>query len=190
MTPIEQLTIWLQEAHASGVQQPEAMCLATVDPDGAPSARMVLLRGLDEQGLVFYTNSHSRKGKALAAHPRAALTFHWEPLGRQVRVEGPVSAVADSVSDAYFASRARTSQLAAWASDQSAVIPSREYLLQRYGQEAERFGDGPVQRPPHWRGYRVAVKRIEFWEHGAHRLHDRVVHRIEDGQWVVERLAP
>ena len=190
MHPIEQLTIWLREAHASGVEQPEAMCLATVDPDGAPSARMVLCKGLSAAGLVFYTNSHSRKGRALAAHPRAALTFHWEPLGRQVRVEGPVSVVSDSESDAYFASRARPSQLAAWASDQSAVIPSREHLLQRYGQEAERFDDGPVERPPHWRGYRVAVKRIEFWEHGAHRLHDRVVHRIEDGRWVVERLAP
>jgi pyridoxamine 5'-phosphate oxidase len=190
MTPIDQLRTWLQEAHNSGIEMPEAMNLATVDPDGAPSARMVLLRGLDERGPVFYTNSNSRKGRALQAHPRAALTFHWEGTGRQVRIEGPVSMVSDDEADAYFASRPRPSQIGAWASDQSSVIPSREFLMGRYAEAAERFEGREVDRPPHWRGYRVDPHRIEFWEHGAHRLHDRTVYTRENDEWVVELLAP
>src|SRR3954452_25248286 len=176
--PIDQLTSWLQEAHVAGIEQPEAMALATVDPDGAPGVRMVLLRGLDERGLVFYTNATSRKGEALKAHPRAALAFHWDAVGRQVRVEGPVSLVSDDESDAYFRSRPRPSQLAAWASEQSREIPSREALMERYGELAARYEGREVERPPHWRGYRVSPERIEFWEHGAHRLHDRTVYTL------------
>jgi pyridoxamine 5'-phosphate oxidase len=182
--------VWLHDAHLAAIEQPETMCLATVDEDGAPSARMVLLRGIDERGLVFYTNAESRKGRALLAHPRAALVFHWQPLGRQLRVEGPVSFVSEQEADAYFASRERPSQLGAWASDQSRVIASRDQLMARYAAAAQRYEGRSVDRPPQWRGYRVAPEVVEFWEHGAHRLHDRARHSLVGGRWLVERLAP
>jgi pyridoxamine 5'-phosphate oxidase len=188
--PIQLLGSWLDEARAAGIPQPDAMTLATASADGAPSARIVLLRGLDDRGVVFYTNSESRKGRELLANPRAALVVHWEPLGRQVRVEGSVERVDDEESDAYFASRPLPSRLGAWASDQSRPIESREELMQRYAETAERFGDGPIPRPPHWYGFRVVPDAIEFWEHGAHRLHDRMRYTRAGSSWIAERLAP
>lgn len=188
--PIAQLARWLEEARAAGIKQPEAMCLATADAQGAPSARVVLLRGLDERGLVFYTNRLSRKGRELDENPHAALVFHWDALDRQARVEGQVSVVDESESDAYFASRARASQIGAWASEQSSPIPSREHLMERYGELAAHYEGGDVPRPPHWIGYRVEPIAIEFWEHGAHRLHDRFRYTATADGWSSQRLAP
>jgi pyridoxamine 5'-phosphate oxidase len=188
--PIALFRDWHDAARAAGIGEPEAMSLSTTDARGRPSSRMVLLRGLDERGFRFYTNRTSRKGRDLTEHPRAALLFHWQPLGRQVRVEGPVSLVADEESDAYFAGRERLSQLAAWASDQSRPIASRDELLKRLA-EAEREFDGrDVPRPPHWGGYLVAPETIEFWEHGEHRLHHRRRFSRIDGEWTSELLAP
>jgi pyridoxamine 5'-phosphate oxidase len=188
--PLQQLAAWLDEARAAGVAQPDAMTLATASADGAPSARMVLLRGLDDRGAVFYTNAESRKGRELLENPRAALVFHWDPLGRQVRLEGSVERVDDEESDAYFASRPLPSRLGAWASDQSRPIESREALMERYAETAARFGDGPVPRPPYWNGFRVVPDAVEFWEHGAHRLHDRIRYTRAGASWIAERLAP
>jgi len=189
-TPLQQLASWLEDAQAAALTQPDAMTLATASADGVPSARMVLLRGLDDRGAVFYTNAASRKGRELLENPRAALVFHWEPLGRQVRLEGPVERVDDEESDAYFASRPLPSRLGAWASDQSRPIKSREALMERYAETAARFGDGPVPRPPHWYGFRVVPDAVEFWEHGAHRLHDRIRYTRAGAGWIAERLAP
>jgi pyridoxamine 5'-phosphate oxidase len=167
------------------------MALATADGSGRPSSRMVLLRGLDERGFRFYTNRTSRKGRDLTEHPRAALLFHWHPLGRQVRIEGPVSVLSDEESDAYFERRERISQLAAWASDQSRPIASREELLERLAATEKQFEGRPVERPPHWGGYVVTPETIEFWEHGDHRLHHRRrFTRSSDGGWASELLAP
>ena len=189
-TPLQQLASWLEDAQAAALTQPDAMTLATASADGVPSARMVLLRGLDDRGAVFYTNAASRKGRELLENPRAALVFHWEPLGRQVRLEGPVERVDDEESDAYFASRPLPSRLGAWASDQSRPIKSREALMERYAETAARFGDGPVPRPPHWYGFRLVPDAVEFWEHGAHRLHDRIRYTRAGAGWIAERLAP
>ena len=189
-TPLQQLASWLEDAQAAALTQPDAMTLATASADGVPSARVVLLRGLDDRGAVFYTNAESRKGRELLDNPRAALVFHWEPLGRQVRLEGPVERVDDEESDAYFASRPLPSRLGAWASDQSRPIESREALMASYADAAARFGDGPVPRPPHWYGFRVVPDAVEFWEHGAHRLHDRIRYTRAGAGWVAERLAP
>ena len=189
-TPLQQLASWLEDAQAAALTQPDAMTLATASADGVPSARMVLLRGLDDRGAVFYTNAASRKGRELLENPRAALVFHWEPLGRQVRLEGHVERVDDEESDAYFASRPLPSRLGAWASDQSRPIESREALMASYAEAAARFGDGPVPRPPHWYGFRVVPDAVEFWEHGAHRLHDRIRYTRAGAGWIAERLAP
>jgi len=189
-TPLQQLASWLEDARAAALTQPDAMTLATASADGVPSARMVLLRGLDDRGAVFYTNAASRKGRELLENPRAALVFHWEPLGRQVRLEGHVERVDDEESDAYFASRPLPSRLGAWASDQSRPIESREALMASYAEAAARFGDGPVPRPPHWYGFRVVPDAVEFWEHGAHRLHDRIRYTRAGAGWIAERLAP
>ena len=189
-TPLQQLASWLEDARAAALTQPDAMTLATASADGVPSARMVLLRGLDDRGAVFYTNAASRKGRELLENPRAALVFHWEPLGRQVRLEGPVERVDDEESDAYFASRPLPSRLGAWASDQSRPIESREALMERYAEAAARFGDGPVPRPDYWYGFRVVPDAVEFWEHGSHRLHDRIRYTRAGTSWISERLAP
>jgi pyridoxamine 5'-phosphate oxidase len=189
-TPLQQLASWLEDAQAAALTQPDAMTLATASADGVPSARVVLLRGLDDRGAVFYTNAESRKGRELLENPRAALVFHWEPLGRQVRLEGHVERVDDEESDAYFASRPLPSRLGAWASDQSRPIESREALMASYAEAAARFGDGPVPRPPHWYGFRVVPDAVEFWEHGAHRLHDRIRYTRAGAGWIAERLAP
>jgi pyridoxamine 5'-phosphate oxidase len=171
--PFELFRAWFAEARAAEPNDPEAMALATADADGRPSARMVLLKGVDERGFVFYTNREGRKAADLAANPTAALLFHWKSLRRQVRVEGPVSLASDAESDAYFASRSRDSQLGAWASDQSRPLNSRETFERRFEAMRARFDGGPVPRPPHWGGYRVTPERIEFWIDRAHRLHER-----------------
>lgn len=171
--PITLFSQWLEDAKASELNDPEAMAVATVDADGQPSVRMVLLKGHDADGFVFYTNQQSRKGEALTANPRAALLFHWKSLRRQVRIEGRVTVVSDEEADAYFASRSRDSQLGAWASDQSRPLPSRAHFMKRVAEAGIKFGIGAVTRPPHWSGYRVSPDRIELWQDKPFRLHER-----------------
>lgn len=181
---------WLAEARASEPNDPEAMTVATVDAEGRPSARMVLLKGHDAHGFVFYTNRQSRKAGDLDGNPVAALLFHWKSLRRQVRIEGPVCLVGDAEGDAYFASRARASQLGAWASDQSRPLADRETFEARYEAMTARFEGGPVPRPPHWGGYRVRAERVEFWQDRAHRLHERRLFvRVDEG-WKEGLLYP
>jgi pyridoxamine 5'-phosphate oxidase len=188
--PIAQFRDWFESAREAGVRFPETMTLATVSADGAPSARMVLLKGVDEDGFVFFTGYESRKGGELAENPRAALVFYWQPLGRQVRVEGTVERVAAAESDEYFASRPRGSQLAAWASEQSRPLASREALEQRYAElEAEHEGRD-VPRPDRWGGYRLRPEAIEFWQHRDNRLHERVRHTRARESWVSDLLSP
>jgi pyridoxamine 5'-phosphate oxidase len=188
--PLTLFRTWLDEARASGTPEPDAMAVATAAPDGAPSVRMVLLKGHDERGIVFFTNYASRKGEELESNPHAALLFHWPVLGRQVRIEGPVTRVDRSESEAYALSRPRASQLSALASPQSRPVPDREWLERRV-EELDREHAGaelPVRED--WGGYRVHPEAWEFWQHRDNRLHDR--HRYEraaDG-WTVERLAP
>ena len=191
-TWLAQLARWLEEAVRAGGPEPNAMVLATASRDGAPSARTVLLKSLDERGLAFYTNLSSRKGRELAANPRAALVFPWLSLQRQVIVEGPVAAVEDEEADAYFASRPHGSRLAALASPQSQRVESREQIDRTYAALAERHPEGAeVPRPREWGGLRVAPTRVEFWQGRANRLHDRLCYRRTDaGAWVIERLAP
>ncbi|WP_188053075.1 MULTISPECIES: pyridoxamine 5'-phosphate oxidase [unclassified Sphingosinithalassobacter] len=171
--PIALFDSWFAHAQASEPNDANAMALATVDPAGQPSVRMVLLKGHGAEGFTFYTNGESRKAIELAECPRAALLFHWKSLRRQVRVEGPVARVSDAESDAYFASRGRDSQLGAWASDQSRPLPARAVFEERYEAVRARFEGGPVPRPPHWGGWRVSPERIEFWQDREHRLHER-----------------
>ena len=164
---------WLAEARLAEPNDPVAMALATADPAGRPSVRMVLMKGHDENGFVFYTNLDSRKGGELAANPSAALLFHWKSLRRQVRIEGPVEPVSEAEADSYFATRARDSQLGAWASDQSRPLDARATFEARYEEVRRRFEGGEVPRPPRWSGWRVKPERIEFWSDRAHRLHER-----------------
>jgi pyridoxamine 5'-phosphate oxidase len=188
--PLKQFQRWYEGAVAAGVVEPEAMALATADADGMPSVRFVLLKGIDDRGVEFFTNYESRKGRELIANPRAALAILWKPLQRQVRLEGPVEVLEPEESDAYFASRSRGSQLGAWASKQSEVIPDREWLEARLAAvDAEYPGDVP--RPPHWGGFRLLPTTVEFWEGRPNRLHDREAFtRGEDGAWVSARLSP
>ena len=183
--PVAELRAWLEEARAAGIELPEAMTLATATADGAPSARMVLLKDADERGLSFFTNYESRKGVELAENPRAALVVYWHALGRQVRVEGSVERLPAAESDAYFESRPPGSRRSAAVSPQSAVIASREELARA----AAALGDD-VPRPPGWGGYLLVPSLWEFWQHRVDRLHDRFRYRPGEGGWVVERLAP
>ena len=179
-----------KRAAACDLNEPAAVTVATVDADGCPSARVVLLKGYDASGFVFYTNTLSRKGYELAANPHVAMCFFWDPLMEQVRVEGRVSSVTDAEADAYWNSRHPGSQIGAWASDQSEPLESRETLEARVAAFAERFGDGPVPRPSHWSGYRVAPIRIEFWCSLPNRLHERTCYSLEGGEWRVSLLQP
>jgi pyridoxamine 5'-phosphate oxidase len=191
--PFAQFSKWFDEALACDLPMPNAMSVATVDAaDGtvaAPDTRMVLLKGFDEQGFVFYTNYDSRKGRELAANPRAALLFFWPELERQVRIEGSVDKVGDAEADAYFRSRPLGARLGAWASPQSEVIAGRAALEAGLAQATQKHGEDPP-RPPHWGGYRVAPHLIEFWQGRRNRLHDRVRYAKRSGNWVIERLAP
>jgi pyridoxamine 5'-phosphate oxidase len=181
---------WFAEAKAGEPHDAGAMALATATADGRPSVRMVLLKGHDERGFVFYTNSRSRKGEELAANARAALLFHWKSLRRQVRIEGKVAPVAPLEADAYFASRSRDSQLGAWASDQSRPLASRQMFEDRYAQLAASYEGKEVPRPPHWCGYRVAPERIEFWTDRPHRLHERRLFTRAGPGWTEGLLYP
>jgi pyridoxamine 5'-phosphate oxidase len=188
--PMELFAEWFREAEDAGVEVPETMTLATADSDGAPSARMVLLKGADEEGFVFYSGYVSRKAGELEHNPRAALVFYWRPLGKQVRVEGRVERVSEAESAAYFATRPRGSQIAAWASQQSKALTGREDLDRRYG-ELEREYDGrDVPLPPHWGGFRLRPEAIEFWEHRDNRLHDRIRYTRAREGWRSELLSP
>jgi pyridoxamine 5'-phosphate oxidase len=190
--PLGVLRQWLTEAEATGLPNPNAMTLSTVDADGLPSARIVLLKALDERGAVFYTNRQSRKGKALAANPRASLLFHWDVLSRQVRIEGQVTPVSDTESDEYFATRPRESRIGAWASKQSEPVGSRAALDAAVAKVERRFEGKDVPRPAHWGGYRVSLETIEFWQGHPYRLHDRIVYTRLRGSanWAVQRLYP
>ena len=190
--PLALFRAWMAEAEAAEPVDPEAMALATVDAGGLPDVRMILLKGADEQGFVFYTNCESAKGRELAANPRAALLFYWKSLGRQIRLRGPVEPATDAEADAYFATRHRDSQIGACASQQSRPLASRAALEAEVARLAKDFGDGPVPRPPYWRGYRLIPLEIEFWRSGAFRLHDRIVFRRASPQqaWTKTRLYP
>jgi pyridoxamine 5'-phosphate oxidase len=181
---------WLAEARTSEINDPEAMALATVSADQQPSVRMVLLKGHDARGFVFYTNLQSRKAGELSGAGKAGLMFHWKSLRRQVRIEGCIEQVSDAEGDAYFATRARDSQLGAWASDQSRPLDSRATFEARYEEVRARFEGGPVPRPPHWSGFRVIPDRIEFWSDRAHRLHERRLFTRTVEGWTEGLLYP
>jgi pyridoxamine 5'-phosphate oxidase len=188
--PIAQFRRWFDDAERAGLYLPDAMTLATVAPDGAPNARMVVLRGIDERGFVFYTSRRSAKGRELERDPRGALVFHWNELERQVRVRGRVASVSRAESARYFATRPRPSQVSAAVSPQSEVLRGRDALEERVRELARNVGDGPIPMPDHWGGYRLAPSEIEFWQGRESRLHDRFRYTRGDRGYVIERLAP
>jgi pyridoxamine 5'-phosphate oxidase len=188
--PIAQFAQWFAEAQAAEVEEPNAMVLATATPGGIPSARVVLLKGFDERGFVFFTDYRSRKGAELEANPRAALVLHWSELERQVRITGDVTHTSVEESEAYYRSRPLGSRLGAWVSHQSQTIPSRDVLEGGLGDMERRFAGGDVPLPPYWGGYRVKPEEIEFWQGRENRLHDRIRYERDRGQWKIERLAP
>ena len=187
---LERFDALFRRAATCDLNEPSAVTVATVDAHGRPSARVVLVKGYDASGFVFYTNTLSRKGRELAANPRVAMCLFWDPLMEQVRIEGRVSAVTDAEADAYWDGRHPGSQLGAWASDQSEPLRSREALEARVAELAGRFGDGPIPRPAHWSGYRVVPDRIEFWRSLPDRLHERTCYSLHDGEWRVSLLYP
>lgn len=196
-TPLDQFAVWLADAVAAGIAEPNAMTLATVDGDGQPHARTVLCKEATASGFVFFTNYDSDKGQQIAAHPRVALCFHWQPLHRQVRINGLAGRLDPAASDEYFDSRPRGAQLGAWASEQSQVITDRDVLRRRLESVGEQYESGPIPRPPHWGGYLVTVESIEFWQGQPSRLHDRLrLTRLGDARlddptgWQVQRLSP
>lgn len=189
--PIAQFGVWFQQALDADLIEPNAMTLATATPDGKPTARIVLLKGVDEEGFVFYTNYESQKGQQLIANPYAALVFLWDKLERQIRIEGKVVKLDIKESEEYFQSRPKASQLGAWASNQSRVIPNREVLEQRLEDLKTEYKDETVPIPQHWGGFRVIPNRIEFWQGRPSRLHDRLVYDLQDdSSWQVQRLSP
>ncbi len=188
--PFAQFDAWLAEASATEPNDPNAMTLATATPDGRPSARMVLLKGADRDGFVFYTNTQSRKGDELLANPHVALLFHWKTLARQVRIEGRAEAVRPEEADAYYATRARVSRLGAWASDQSRPLSDRGVLETRVQALEARFPGDDIPRPPHWSGFRVRPETFEFWRDMPYRLHDRMVFTRSDAGWSTQTLFP
>jgi pyridoxamine 5'-phosphate oxidase len=188
--PIKQFQLWFDDAIAAKLPLPEAMTLATATPDGKPSARMVLLKQVDSDGFVFFTNYQSAKAEQLDANPYAALVFYWSPLDRQVRVEGSVVKTSAQESRDYFRTRPRESQIGAWASAQSHAISSREALEQRAQELETLYFDREVDCPEHWGGYRLKPERIEFWKSRIGRLHDRILYQREDNSWSITRLAP
>jgi pyridoxamine 5'-phosphate oxidase len=187
--PLRLFSVWLEDAVKAGLPLPNAMTLATVTPEGAPDARIVLLKGLERGAFAFYTSYTSRKARQLGARPAACLVFQWSELERQVRIEGSVEKVSSAESDAYFASRPLGARLSAWASAQSAPVASRQVLESSMEEARRRHGDKPP-RPPHWGGYRVTPQRLEFWQGRADRLHDRLLYTREGAEWKIERLAP
>jgi len=188
--PFPRFRAWYEEARVSEPNDPDAMTLATADSGGRPSARMVLLKGFDTDGFVFYTNLESRKARDLAENAQAALLFHWKSLRRQVRIEGSVRQVGDDEADTYFATRPRGSRIGAWASDQSRPMEGMFVLERRVAEYTAKFGLGEIPRPPHWSGFRVVPDRIEFWKEGRFRLHERTVHIRDGDSWTAERLFP
>jgi pyridoxamine 5'-phosphate oxidase len=187
--PLQQFELWMQQALSAELPEPNAMTVATVGADGRPSTRVVLIKGYDARGIVWFTNYDSRKGRELAGHPFAALQFHWVELERVVRIEGRVEKVDEAESDAYFKTRPLDSRIGAWASPQSQVIESRTVLVANAARYGAQFLLNPP-RPPHWGGYRLVPDRWEFWQGRKSRLHDRLRYRLDAGQWVRERLAP
>ncbi|MBV8153864.1 MAG: pyridoxamine 5'-phosphate oxidase [Candidatus Eremiobacteraeota bacterium] len=190
VNPIAQLQQWIDEAHKDGVREPVPMSLATVNEEGLPNVRFVLLRGVDDRGVQFYTSYFSRKGRALERHPFAAAALYWPRFERQVQLEGPVQRLSDEESDAYFAGRPRGHQIAAWASEQSEPVASREVLDERFAHFEARFAGEEVPRPHSWGGFVIAVSRLEFWERRENRMHDRLEYRRAGGRWEVRRLQP
>lgn len=188
--PFAKFLEWMNEAWAHEPDDANAMTLATATAEGVPSARIVLLKGADTRGFVFYTNNESRKAGELAANAHAALLFHWKPLGRQVRIEGLVEPATAEEADAYYATRPRISRLGAWASDQSRVLPNRAELERRLAEYEAKYPSDDIPRPPHWSGYRVVPERFEFWQNMPFRLHDRTVYRRSASGWTVEKLYP
>jgi pyridoxamine 5'-phosphate oxidase len=188
--PIAQFRAWLDQAKAAGIRYPEAMALATSDPDGRPSVRHVLMRGLDERGLVFFTNYGSRKARQIEQNASGAAVFLWRELDRQVSLTGPIERTSAQESEAYFRTRPREARLGAWASRQSEVVGSREVLEQRYARMERRFAGREVPLPQHWGGYRLQPATVEFWKGRRHRLHDRFRYRRSGTGWLIERLYP
>lgn len=188
--PIEQFRKWFEEALNANLHEPNAMTLATATPDGKPSARIVLLKGFDERGFVFYTNYEGRKAQELEKNPRAALVFYWGELERQVRIEGQVVRISNEESDAYYMSRPRGSRLGAWASEQSRPIENRELLVEKVRELEAGYAEREIPRPPFWGGYRVVPEAIEFWQGRENRLHDRLLYRRSGEEWEIKRLQP
>jgi len=190
LNPVKQFSTWLNEAIAAEVIEPTAMALSTASKKGIPSARIVLLKGIDEKGIVFFTNYESAKAKNLFENPNAEALFHWKELGRQVRVSGIVKKVSKKESKEYFKTRPRESQLGAWVSKQSSEIPSREYLEKKFEDAKQKFKGKEIPLPPFWGGFRIIPNNFEFWQGRENRLHDRICYKKKDGEWKIIRLSP